>query len=179
MKIRPATADDAAGASRMLQALAAAGKRSRPSDPDFVLETYICAPDRVECLVAVDEDGTILGLQSLARARPGNPYGVAEGWGIIGTHVSPRAARKGCGKALFAVTREAALAAGLVAIDASIGADNADGLAYYAAMGFETYRTPEGKICKRLALGPREAGRRNAGCVGTGVNSGAAARRPE
>ncbi|WP_165354820.1 hypothetical protein [Tropicimonas sp. IMCC6043] len=52
------------------------------------------------------------------------------------------------GRALFDATRAAAEAAGIDRIDASIGADNADGLAYYDAMGFRTYRTPDGVIAK-------------------------------
>jgi ribosomal protein S18 acetylase RimI-like enzyme len=117
-----------------------------------VLENYIQHADRIECSVAEDEDGHILGFQSLRYARADNPYGVAEGWGIIGTHVSPQAARRGVGSALFAVTRRAAEARGLKNIDASIGADNALGQSYYDAMGFMTYRQPEGLVCKVYRL---------------------------
>jgi len=77
---------------------------------------------------------------------------VVEGWGIIGTHVSPQAARRGVGSTLFAATRRAAEARGLKNIDASIGADNALGQSYYDAMGFMTYRQPEGLVCKVYRL---------------------------
>lgn len=33
-------------------------------------------------------------------------------------------------------------------IDATIGDNNPDALAYYEAVGFRTYRTPDGKVCK-------------------------------
>ena len=33
-------------------------------------------------------------------------------------------------------------------IDATIAGTNAEGLAYYDAMGFRTYGTPDGAICK-------------------------------
>lgn len=88
----------------------------------------------------------------MKRAAAGNPWGVRPGWGIVGTHIRPDAARRGVGRALFGQTLDAARAAGLRHIDATIAADNAEGLAYYEAMGFRTYRTPEGRICKRLAI---------------------------
>jgi len=127
----------------------AAGLRKTPTDIDTVMANYLLPKDRIQCTVAEDEDGRILGFQSLRVATAaGNPYGVAEGWGIIGTHVSPLAARRGVGKALFAATLEAAKKAGLKDIDASIGADNTLGLAYYEAIGFRTYRTTEDRVCK-------------------------------
>ncbi|WP_020009374.1 MULTISPECIES: GNAT family N-acetyltransferase [unclassified Agrobacterium] len=130
-----------------------AGLRKAPTDITAVLENYIQHADRIECSVAEDDDGRILGFQSLRCARTDNPYGVAEGWGIIGTHVSPQAARRGVGSALFAATRRAAEARGLKNIDASIGADNMLGQGYYDAMGFTTYRQPEGLVCKIYRLG--------------------------
>ncbi|MFJ1308558.1 GNAT family N-acetyltransferase [Agrobacterium sp. P15N1-A] len=129
------------------------GLRKAPTDITAVLENYIQHADRIECSVAEDDDGRILGFQSLRYARTGNPYGVAEGWGIIGTHVSPQAARRGVGSALFAATRRAAEARGIQNIDASIGADNMLGQSYYDAMGFTTYRQPEGLVCKVYRLG--------------------------
>ena len=153
MHIRPAIPDDADGMSRVLVALTAAGLRTRPDSADFALQTYIAPPDGILCSVATDDDGTILRLQSLKRAVAGNPYGVTPGWGIIGTHIHPAAARRGIGAALFAATEAAARAAGLTDVDATIGADNAGGLAYYEAMGFRTYRQMDDAICKRLSLG--------------------------
>ncbi|WP_144577466.1 GNAT family N-acetyltransferase [Agrobacterium sp. DE0009] len=153
MKIRPATSDDAAAMAEVQNEIFSAGLRKAPTDVMTVLANYIEHADRIECSVAEDEDGRILGFQSLRYARPDNPYGVAQGWGIIGTHVSPRAARKGVGSALFAATRQAAEAKGLQNIDASIGADNLLGQAYYEAMGFTTYRQPHGLVCKAYRLG--------------------------
>ncbi|MFK3776752.1 GNAT family N-acetyltransferase [Agrobacterium sp. NPDC089420] len=129
-----------------------AGLRKASTDEAAVLENYIRHADRIECSVAEGADGRILGFQSLRYAQADNPYGVAEGWGIIGTHVSPVAARKGVGSALFAATRKAAEAYGLKNIDASIGADNRLGQRYYEAMGFTSYRQPEGLVCKVYRL---------------------------
>lgn len=152
MTIRTATPDDAVPMSRVLREIIALTGRVRPHDPAFTLSHYIAGPQGIRCSVAVDSDGAVLGFQSLKRAVAGNPYDVPEGWGIIGTHISPRAHRRGVGKALFAVSREAAIAAGLDRVDASIGADNAVGLGYYEAMGFRTWREGNGIIQKMLIL---------------------------
>lgn len=152
MKVRQAITTDASEISAFLQALAARGKRNLPSDIDFVVSHYIEHPDTIQCAVAEDGDGALMGLQILKRASVGNPYGVAVGWGIIGTHVNPEAARRGVGRALFAATRTAAARAQLAKIDATIGARNAEGLGYYEAMGFRTYKTAPGKVCKCFEL---------------------------
>ena len=153
MKVRDATHGDVEQISAFLRDLTAMGKRTRPDDPDHVRAYYIEDPSKIGCSVA-DDGGTVLGFQSLRRAEPGNDWGVDPGWGIIGTHVSPAAARRGVGRALFAATRTAARAAGLRHIDATIGASNAEGLAYYDAMGFRTYRSAEGRISKRFDVEP-------------------------
>ncbi|MCA0941041.1 GNAT family N-acetyltransferase [Salipiger pacificus] len=150
--IRRAVPADAPGLSAMLQELVAAGKRTRPADEAFVLATYVAPPQGISCFVAEAENGRLLGLQALSRAAAANPYGTPEGWGIIGTHVSPAAARRGVGKGLFFATRAAAEAAALPAIEAYIGAANSEGQGYYEAMGFRTWRTPDGSVCKRYDL---------------------------
>ncbi|WNH46667.1 MULTISPECIES: GNAT family N-acetyltransferase [Xanthomonas] len=152
MQIRPATLDDAEAMVAVQTAIFAAGLRKAPTDLATVCATYLQHPDRLQCVLAEDADGRVLGFQSLRIARPGNAYDVAEGWGIIGTHVDPRAARRGVGSALFRATRAAARSAGLAQIDASIAADNALGQAYYEAIGFRTYRTPPGLVCKVYRL---------------------------
>ncbi|KGI77978.1 GNAT family N-acetyltransferase [Oleiagrimonas soli] len=148
MNVRGAIPDDAEAISDVLEELVAAGKRTKPGDAAFVLRHYIVDPDRVQCSVAVDDDGRILGLQSLKRAREGNSYGTPVGWGIIGTHVRPSAARKGVGRGLFAAIRDAAHAAGLERIEAYIGADNDVALDYYGALGFRVHRHEDGIVCK-------------------------------
>ena len=148
MRIRLAVMSDASEISVFLGQLTSLGKRNSPSDPDFVRTHYIAHSDNIQCAVAEDVDGTILGLQILKIATKGNIYGVAVGWGIIGTHVKPDAARRGVGKTLFVATHKAAIHAGLKKIDATIAATNSDALSYYSAIGFHTYRTPVGKVCK-------------------------------
>ncbi len=148
MIIREARVEDAAEVSAFLQALVALGKRRLPADEDFVRDVYIGHADNIACSVAEDADGSLLGIQILLRATEGNPYGVAPGWGIIGTHVNPKAARRGVGRKLFATTRAAAEGAGLQKIEATIGAQSRDALAYYDTMGFETYARDDAKVRK-------------------------------
>lgn len=136
--IHEALPGDAPGMSAVLREIIAATGRERPSDPAFVLATYIQNPAGLRCSVAVEEEGgAVLGFQSLIRAVPGNPYDLPEGWSIIGTHISPRAHRRGIGTALFAASREAAV--GLEWIDACTGATNETALHYYEAQGFRTH----------------------------------------
>ncbi|MCF1471018.1 MULTISPECIES: GNAT family N-acetyltransferase [Rhizobium/Agrobacterium group] len=148
MFIRPATSLDAQGMSDALNEIFASGLRKSAGDPQLVLANYIEHKDRIECSVAQDDDGRIFGFQSLRFATADNPYGTPEGWGIIGTHISPLAARRGIGSALLRATLQAAKSFSLDNIEAAIGADNEAGLAYYEAMGFRTYRSSEVTICK-------------------------------
>lgn len=149
MIVRDGTDKDVEQISALLQELTASGKRTRPDDEVFVRTYYINDPDKTCCFVAEDQ-GEILGFQSLKIAQPGNKWGVEPGWGIIGTHIKPSAARRGVGRTLFDMTRKAATKAGLPHIDASISAANPEALSYYEAMGFRTYRTPTDMICKRF-----------------------------
>lgn len=138
-EIRPARPTDAEDMAEVQNAIYRAGLRAGPVDVALVRERYLDMGCTVECTVA-DQKGRVVGFQSLVRAWPGNPYGVAEGWGIIGTHIHPDAGRSGLGRRLFAASLAAARASGLRRIDASIGVDNAPALAYYSAMGFVPYR---------------------------------------
>ncbi|WP_010139694.1 GNAT family N-acetyltransferase [Oceanicola sp. S124] len=149
MLIRPAALEDAPAISAMLQELVAAGKRTARADADFVRTHYITGG--LLCSVAVEGD-EILGLQSLKRAEAGNPYDTPEGWGIIGTHVSPRAARKGVGRGLFAASLAAAEQAGLPAIEAYIQRSNTEGHGYYGAMSFRPWREDDKAIARRYDL---------------------------
>ena len=139
MEIRQARDADAAAMNAVLEPILRRWGSDRPRGAAHVRAHYIAHPDRVACAVAC-AGGRLVGFQSLKRAGPGNPYDLPEGWGIIGTYVAAAAAGQGCGRALFAVTRAAAEAAGLLRIDATIAAGNAEGLAYYAALGFRPWR---------------------------------------
>lgn len=152
MTIRNAIPADAPAMSLLLQRLVAAGKRTSPADEDFVLKHYISAATGVFCSLFEDDAGVLVGFQSLIRATPNNPYGTPTGWGIIGTHVSPDAARTGVGSRLFQKSRLAANQVGLQKIEALISPKNAAALAYYNRMGFTTYRRTEEAIAKCFTL---------------------------
>ena len=145
--LREAQTGDVADISAMLLALRDAGLRTRPCDPDFVRENYAANPHAIRSTLAHAGD-MLCGLQVLSRALPGNPYGAPVGWGVIGTHVAPDAARGGIGRKLFSETERAAREARLEGIEAFIGADNPMGLGYYEAMGFRTVREVDGAIVK-------------------------------
>jgi GNAT superfamily N-acetyltransferase len=152
MHIREAATADAQAMSDVLEELVAAGKRHKRSDAGFALSHYIQHPHRLHCFLAIDEDEGILGFQSLKVADEANPYGTPLGWGIIGTHVRPSAARSGVGSGLFAATLSACRKAGLPAIEAYIADENSAALNYYEAIGFRTYRRTEGITCKVFQL---------------------------
>ncbi len=153
MILRNGTAADVDAMTAVQQAIFDAGKRATPGDAEFVRSRYILHPDQILLTVA-EIDGAVQGFQVLKHAMPGNEYGVTPGWGIIGTHIAPRAARRGVGRALFERTLAEAKVQNFPAIDATIGASNADGLAYYGAMGFADYEISADKIRKRYVLDP-------------------------
>lgn len=153
MKIRPAAPADAEGMGLVLEAITASTGRNWTSSPEELRQDYIDHPDRVACCVAVSEDGAVLGFQSLKQVGEGNPYGVEPGWGVIGTYVSPHAARRGVGTALFAASHDVAREAGLAWIDATIARGDPVALGYYEAMGFRTYRTSARAVGKRCEVG--------------------------
>ena len=152
MEIREARVSDADAISDVLEELVRSGNRTKAADAKFALSHYIRHPDRLHCFVAVADNGRILGLQSLKLAGASNPYGTPTGWGIIGTHVRPSAARMGIGSRLFAATLAGAREAKLPAIEAYIGEGNSAALDYYEALGFKDYRRSEGAICKVYQL---------------------------
>lgn len=158
-KIRPALPTDAEDMAEVQNAIYRAGLRTSPVDIALVRERYLDMEYTVACTVA-EQEGRVVGFQSLMRAWPRNPYDVAEGWGIIGTHIHPDAGRSGLGRRLFATSLAAAKAAGLAHIDATIGVDNAPALAYYAAIGFAPYR--KGRPHHPAPLRPGIAERRQA-----------------
>ncbi|MEJ6489870.1 GNAT family N-acetyltransferase [Leucobacter sp. USCH14] len=149
--IRQAVDADADDMVEVQNAIYCAGLRSGPVDIATVRERYLEMSYRIACTVA-DKDGRVIAFQSLKWAWPDNPYGLAADWGIIGTHVHPEAGRSGLGRRLFEESLAAARVAGIAHIDASIGADNAPALSYYAAMGFAPYMRRGGDIAHRLDL---------------------------
>jgi ribosomal protein S18 acetylase RimI-like enzyme len=150
--VKDAVPADANGMSIVLTEVLLSWASKRPGSPEHVLEHYIQHPDGIRCSVAFDENNKVIGFQSLKMATAGNQFDLPIGWGIIGTYVSLDAGRRGIGRALFAASLAGAKAAGLSNIDATIGETNNLGLGYYEAMGFRTYQTKPGAVCKQLVL---------------------------
>lgn len=151
IELRTARPEDAAALAEVQNAIHRAGLRASAVDAALVRERYLGHEHTVACTVA-EQEGRVVGFQSLKRAWPQNPYEVPEGWGIIGTHIHPECGRHGIGRRLFAVSLVAARRAGLRHVDATIGADNEPALAYYGAMGFVPYKHLDGAIGHRLDL---------------------------
>jgi RimJ/RimL family protein N-acetyltransferase len=121
---------------------------------------YIEARAGICCIVAL-RNGEIVGFQSLEWPYEGGDDFHAD-WGIIATFVKSGLTCGGIGAALFQATRMVAAHSGVTAIDATIRADNAGGLRYYAKMGFVDYArqrdarlrdgTPVDRVRKRFDL---------------------------
>jgi len=120
-------------------------------------EAYLTGPKVHCCHVAVDESGELAGFQTLGR-YPGLPGDI----GDIGTFARIEGKQRGVGSALFPVTVTRARQLGHSAINATIRADNAGGLAFYAKQGFVDHGvtpgvsladgTPVDRVHKRYSL---------------------------
>jgi L-amino acid N-acyltransferase YncA len=159
--VRPVAPDDAPALADLLNAVIARGGTTAleaPFTPDHLADTYLSGPNVHICLVAVDMvTGRIEGFQTLGR-YPGLPDDV----GDIGTFARVDGVQRGIGSALFAEMAERARALGLSAINATIRADNAGGLAFYTKQGFIDHAvtlavplsdgTPVDRVHKRYPL---------------------------
>jgi len=163
MEIRDAARGDAPDLAELLNAIIAQGGTTaleEPFTPERLAETYLVGPTVLCCFVAVDQaSGRLEGFQTLGR-YPGLPEDV----GDIGTFARIDGKQRGVGSALFAATCERARQLGLMAINATIRADNAGGLAFYRKMGFEDHSVtraaplkdgrPVDRLSKRFRLTP-------------------------
>lgn len=162
--VRPATPDDAPAMCGLLNHIIAnrMGTAHRnPFDEDRMVHHYIQRDTGIACHVAYLGE-TLAGFQSLNSPNPAMPdERIPHNWGGIATFVNPDCHRRGVGSGLFHATASAARAKGIAAIEATIADDNAMGLAYYGAMGFEGYFTKSGtyrdgtpliQICKKFPL---------------------------
>lgn len=138
--VRPATTNDAAALIGIINPIIAAGgttAHQTPFDEARMSRHYIAPAQIIQCTVA-ERDGVVSGFQSLMWPdEEGDTF--PQGWAIIASFVARSSIGHGIGQAMFAATRQAALAAGVRTIDATIRADNAGGLAYYTSLGFVDY----------------------------------------
>ena len=132
--IRPVARADAAELAELLNAIIAAGGTTaleEPFSPGVLDACYLTGPEVLCCFVAEDDDGALLSFQTLGR-YPDLPDDV----GDIGTFARIGVTGRGVGHALFAATQAWASKRGLAALNATIRADNAGGLAFYTKLGF-------------------------------------------
>ena len=160
LRVRPTTPDDAAALSRILNQIIAIGGTTALETPlgeaEFRVE-FLDGPDVLSSLVAESAAGEALGFQVLQRNRA-----LPDGWGDIATFTRREPRAPGVGTALFERTKAAGRTLGLVAINATIRADNYSGLPFYEKMGFQTYDiakavplkdgTPVDRVRKRYSL---------------------------
>jgi GNAT superfamily N-acetyltransferase len=138
MIVRQAVPQDAVAMTDLLNAIIRIGgttAHERELSVDRITQYYITGPAVICCHVAV-RDRRLIGFQSLDRNDE-----LPDGWGDIGTFVAPDTQRSGAGLRLFEATCDAARAAGVATINATIRADNAPGLGYYTQRGFQDYAT--------------------------------------
>jgi L-amino acid N-acyltransferase YncA len=89
--------------------------------------------ERGVCFVAIAQDETVLGIQSIERISQGRAL---KHVGDISTFVSDTAHRAGIGRALANETFPTAKAKGFLKAIAMIRADNPRAISYYASIGF-------------------------------------------
>jgi GNAT superfamily N-acetyltransferase len=137
LHVRPATPEDAAALSRILNEIIAIGGttalETTLSEAAF-REAFLDGPDVLSSLIAETAGGEAAGFQVLQRNQS-----LPEGWGDIATFTRRDPRTPGVGTVLFEHTKAAGRTLGLVAINATIRADNQSGLPFYETLGFRTY----------------------------------------
>lgn len=154
--IRPARASDADAMCAVLNPIIAAGGTTAyrvPFSPERMLKDMI-APDRLIATSVADIDGVVAGFQMLEWADPTwpGPEVRPADWAVIATFVARGSHGQGIGTRLFRATLDAAIAAGVRSIDATIRHENTGGLAYYAGLGFVDDRVDAERVSKRYDL---------------------------
>ena len=100
---------------------------------------FLTGPDCIVCFVAEASNGEPVGFQSLTRNSE-----LPKAWADIATFTRREPRTTGVGSALFQNTTTFARHYGIIAINATIRADNYSGLPYYEKMGFKTYTVASG-----------------------------------
>jgi len=134
--VRPALAQDAGPLCDILNEIIRAGGTTameEPLHPQELTDRFICG-DRVVMCHCVLFDGVPCGFQTMTHHDD-----LPQGWADISSFTRRSPSFPGLGRALFAATVVAARTQGLVAINATIRADNRTGLGYYRRVGFRQY----------------------------------------
>ena len=157
LTVRDARPEDAEALAAILNRIIEIGGTTAyqtPRPPETFRADVLDREGLISCVVA-EADGAPVGFQYLSRDERLPP-----GWATIASFARAEPKVPGVGRAMMAATLERARAAGVPSIDATIRADNAQGLGFYEAMGFRTYEvheavplsdgTPVDRISKRL-----------------------------
>ncbi|MEM9046605.1 MAG: GNAT family N-acetyltransferase [Pseudomonadota bacterium] len=158
--VRPMMREDVPEACAILNQIIEIGGTTAfeiPFSETLFVQSYLEGTDKVCCHVAVDSDGQVAGFQWL-----GTYENLPEDCADIATFTRRAPVLKGAGRALFQETEKTARAMGFKSINATIRADNAQGLSYYDKMGFRVFSveygvrlrdgTPVNRISKRFDL---------------------------
>lgn len=151
MIIRPAVKTDAKDMCAVINPLIEAGGTTAIRDQftQTTIRNYCLGPEGILCMVA-DVGGAVQGWQVL-RVPP-RDYNLPADWAVIATFVSKDAKQGGIGSALFADTKKAAPARGIVAIDATIKRYNTGGQKFYTKQGFVDYAQTDSTVSKKYVL---------------------------
>lgn len=136
--VRPTTSADGVALRQILNDIIAIGGTTALETPLSIAafdEYFLTGRDCIACFTAESSEGKAVGFQSLTR----NPQ-LPEDWADIATFTQRTPPMPGAGTALFQKTAAFAREFGLVAINATIRADNYAGIPYYEKMGFRTYK---------------------------------------
>lgn len=154
--VRQATAEDAQGMCDVINPLIVAGGTTAHRslfDPPRMQKHYIAPTYFVSCAVAVD-CGSIVGFQALEWADPNWPGAdsLPSDWCVVASFVARETQGKGIGRLLWSETLARAKDQNVKAIDATIRRENALGLAFYSALGFQDHRESAETISKAYSL---------------------------
>ncbi|MEL7542689.1 MAG: GNAT family N-acetyltransferase [Pseudomonadota bacterium] len=163
--VRPMQVDDVPVLAEILNTIIRVGGttayQSAYSPSAFEIK-FLRDPALIASSVADDLNSEPAGFQCLWRMSEPPATQRDGAWGDIATFARIAPKVPGLGRALFTATHAAAANAGLIAINATIRADNSGGLGYYERMGFTTYGTthdvpladgtPVDRIAKRFDL---------------------------
>lgn len=136
--IRPARAEDAEGIAAIWNPVI--------RDTTIIFASTERPPAEVAAIIAerqagghgfwvAEEDGAILGFATYFPFRAGTGYARTKEHTIL---LAPHTHGRGIGRALMAAVEDHARAAGAHSIYAGVSGENAQGIAFHAALGYET-----------------------------------------
>ncbi len=140
--VRPVVSADAQELADLINPIIAAGGTTAIEDPfsaEILDQEYLTGPNVRFCFVAFDEEsGRLEGFQTLIHNDS-----LPQGTGDIATFARIDGKQRGVGSALFAATSKEAARRGLKQLNATIRADNSEGIAFYSKMGFADHSVTE------------------------------------